>query len=174
MRVFGNRFGELFNDAVVSAAGVAGTYLRWRWRSAGVIVLPVHAGDIALVPAYRYLIGDVSLSFPAGRSTPAKPCARPPSGSCAKRLAASTQMLGEVYAETGLIESSCAVVRVDVRAAVMARPEAMESVAAPRWLSSGDTRQAIVSGEIRCGLTLAALALYLASPVGHQPAGLER
>ena len=55
--VFRNRYGELFNDEVVSPSGTPGRYLRWRWSFSGVVAVPAADDRVALVPAYRYPAG---------------------------------------------------------------------------------------------------------------------
>ena len=76
------------------------------------------------------------------------------------------RLLGTIYPDAGLIESGCAVVLVDVDPASAGRPatpETMESIGQPRWLDRAAARAAIASGEIRCGVTLAALTLWWAT-----------
>lgn len=166
--VFRNGYGELFNDEVVSPSGSPGRYLRWQWAFAGVLAIPVKDDQIALVPAYRYPAGAVFLEFPRGAANEGESA----EAAAVRELAEETglvgggsRILGTVYPETGLIESYCNVVCVDVGGAAdrPSAPEVMESVGTPRWFGDGALRKAITEGQIRCGVTLAALTLLWAA-----------
>ena len=166
--VFQNEYGELFNDEVVSPSGASGRYLRWRWSFPGVVAVPVADDRVALVPAYRYPAGAVFLEFPRGAANAGEPV----ESAALRELeeesglsGRSAQLLGTIFPETGLVESDCSVVRVEVSSASQptATPEAMESVGAPRWFGRDDLRRAIRAGDIRCGVTLAALGLLWAT-----------
>jgi ADP-ribose pyrophosphatase len=171
--VFGNEYGELFNDEVVSPAGTPGHYLRWRWSAAGVVAIPVDGERVALVPAYRYPAGDVFLELPRGAAEDGEPVEDAAMREMAEEAGltgGTPRTLGVIYPDTGLIETGVTVVRIDVdpreagnAAGRPAAPEAMESIGAPRWFGEGAARDAIVAGEIRCGVTLAALTLLWAS-----------
>lgn len=165
VRVFANSHGELFNDEVITGAGVSGRYLRWKWSAAGVVVIPVDHDRVAFVPTYRYPVGTVSLELPRGAADAHE---SPVDGGLrelkeeAGLLGRTAEFLGTLFADTGLIESGIHVVLADVAAdeAVAAEPEAMESVAAPVWLTEDEIRAGVGDGTITCGVTLAALAMW--------------
>jgi len=165
VRVFANSHGELYNDEVVTGAGVSGRYLRWKWSAAGVVVIPVDNGRVAFVPTYRYPVGMLSLVLPRGAADARESLV---DGGLrelkeeAGLLGRTAEHLGTLFADTGLIESGIHVVRADVDAteAVSSEPEDMESVAAPVWLTENDIRAAVRDGTITCGVTLAALAMW--------------
>lgn len=163
--VFGNRFGRLFNDEVAFPNGSQGRYLRWQWKQQGVVVVPVGPGGLALVPTYRYPIGAASLEFPRGGCEPGED----PSEAAARELeeetglrAASVRTIGQLYTDTGLIETGAKVCLVVIQpGAGEARPEATESVAEPHWMSQDALLESIQHGRITCGVTLAAFAVAL-------------
>src|SRR5689334_2274013 len=73
IEVYGNSYGRLYNDAVASPSGAPGRYLRWKWSSPGVVVVPRWADSVALIPAFRYPIGEISCEFPRGSREPDGP-----------------------------------------------------------------------------------------------------
>ncbi|MFE3505588.1 NUDIX hydrolase [Kitasatospora sp. NPDC059146] len=167
VEVFANRFGQLNNDLVVGPGGAPGKYLRWQWAQTGVVVVPVGPEGIALVPSYRYPVGAVSLEFPRGGCEPGES----PEEAAARELreetglsASSVRTLGLVHADTGLIETGihvcCATVLPSEEGS--ARPEAMESVSPPVWVSPEEMAEWLRGGRITCGVTLAAYALAAA------------
>lgn len=166
VEVYGNRYGRLYDDEVISPAGGTGRYLRWKWESDGVVVVPRQADRFALVAMYRYPIGDVSLEFPRGARKPGEHV----TAAAVRELREETglagidlRILGRVHADTGLIESAIDVVSVEVPSACpgKATPEMMESITEPRWLTWAEIGVEMTSGRITCGVTLSALALAL-------------
>jgi 8-oxo-dGTP pyrophosphatase MutT (NUDIX family) len=163
--VYTGRFGTLFDDHVIAPAGTAGRHLRWRWPCHGVVAVACHGDRIAFVPAYRYAIGGVSLELPRGGVEPEE---RPEPAACrelaeeAGVVGTAAETIGTLYSETALIENPLTVVRVAVEAPGTdgARPEEMESFGAPVWLDRAGVAAAVADGRIRCGVTLAALALH--------------
>ncbi|MEU0936901.1 MULTISPECIES: NUDIX hydrolase [unclassified Embleya] len=168
VEVFGNRYGRLYNDDVLSPGGRAGKYLRWQWSHTGVVVVARGPAGIALVPTYRYPLGAASLEFPRGGceagESPADAGARELREE-AGLIAATTRDIGLLHAETGLIESAVHVVSATVLGgpAEVARPETMESVAEPVWVSHEGMLDLLGQGRVTCGVTLAAFALVLAA-----------
>jgi 8-oxo-dGTP pyrophosphatase MutT (NUDIX family) len=168
VEVFGNRFGRLYNDDVLSPGGRPGKYLRWQWAHTGVVVVARGPAGIALVPTYRYPLGAASLEFPRGGceigESPEEAAARELREE-AGLIAVTTRDIGLLHAETGLIESGVHVVSATVVAGPVeaARPEAMESVAEPVWVSQEGMLDLLGQGGVTCGVTLAAFALVLAA-----------
>ncbi|MFF3001779.1 NUDIX hydrolase [Kitasatospora sp. NPDC057940] len=169
VEVFGNRFGRLYNDEVVAPGGTAGNYLRWQWSQTGVVVVATGPDGIALVPSYRYPVGAASLEFPRGGCEPGEP----PEEAAARELreetglvASTVESLGLIHADTGLIENGIHVCRATVLpgGTTTARPEAMESVTDPVWVSPDLMAHWLRQGRITCGVTLAAFALLQAHP----------
>ncbi|MEU0601644.1 NUDIX hydrolase [Streptomyces sp. NPDC006393] len=177
MRVFHNRYGSLYNDEVVSPSGAEGRYLRWRWSQAGVVVVPTGPRGWALVPTFRYPLGRISLEFPRGGCEPGEAL----HDAAARELKEETgfdcrpsllRPLGILHAETGLIESGVHVFTAEVTdGGGVARPEAMESVTDPVWLSRDQALASLCGGRITCGVTLAAFALVLADGATASPQG---
>ncbi|MFI9774490.1 NUDIX hydrolase [Streptomyces sp. NPDC051956] len=167
VEVFGNRFGRLYNDEVVSPDGLPGSYLRWQWAQTGVVVVPVGPDGMALVPTYRYPVGAASLEFPRGGCEPGE---RPEDAAVrelweeAGLAASSVRDIGLLHADTGLIENGVHVCCTTVIPAEhgAARPEAMESVAEPVWVSQDEILDWLRQGRITCGVTIAAFALVMA------------
>jgi len=168
VEVFGNRFGRLYNDDVVSPGGRSGQYLRWQWAHTGVVVVARGPAGIALVPTYRYPLGAASLEFPRGGCEPGES----PEEAAVRELreeagliATATRDIGLLHAETGLIESGVHVVSATVAGGPGggARPEVMESVAAPVWVTREGMLDLLGRGKVTCGVTLAAFALVLAA-----------
>ncbi len=164
MPVFASAFGTLFNDDVRAPAGTAGQHLRWRWSQPGVVAIATLGHEVALVPAFRYPVAAVSLEFPRGGAEPGE---TPVETGC-RELAEETgltattgEVVGTVHADTGLIETPVTIVRLQVtdRRGGANRAEELESFADPVWLDRAGVLAAISAGQLRCGLTLAALAL---------------
>lgn len=165
--VFRNRFGTLFNDDVTAPSGAPGQYLRWQWNQEGVVVVPVGPAGYALVTSYRYPIGAASLEFPRGGTEGDEELA----AAAARELREETGLVSEtvrpagiIHADTGILAAPVHVfvAEVDVSTAESARPEVMESVTEPVWVSPEELPRWLSEGRITCGLTLAALTLVQA------------
>lgn len=168
IEVYGNSYGRLYNDAVASPSGAPGRYLRWKWSSPGVVVVPRWADSVALIPAFRYPIGDISWEFPRGSREPDEPIEQAAARELSEETglsAAGTKALGVLYPDTGLIESSIAVVEAYVTSSAFGdqSPETMESISEPAWFSASELRKAIAEQKVRCAITIAAAALVWAS-----------
>ncbi|MFE4700300.1 NUDIX hydrolase [Streptomyces sp. NPDC056738] len=164
VEVYRNAYGSLYDDAVVSPGGKPGRYLRWAWSTPGVVVVPRWADTVALVPAFRYPIGELSWEFPRGGREPgesAEEAAVRELNEETGLTAATTKRLGALYAETGLIESPIEVVEAFVEGPEFGKrsPDVMESVEEPVWFSSSELLTAFADQRVRCAITIAAAAL---------------
>ncbi len=166
VEVFGNRYGRLYDDEVISPDGGTGRYLRWQWDHDGVVIVPRRDDRFGLVAMYRYPIGKVSLEFPRGGREPGESVA----SAALRELREETgfagtglRVLGRVHPDTGLIESAIDVVSVQVPSPWTGggTPEEMESIAEAHWLTWAEISAEMGQGRITCGVTLSALALAL-------------
>ena len=160
--VYSSRYGALYDDRVRGATGGEGTYLRWVWRGAGVVVVPVDGERLYLWPMYRYPIGAESLEFPRGavedRESVTDAAVRELSEETGF-AARSAVLVGQVHADTGLIAGAGAIVLayVDGVCSRPPRPETTEAIAGPAVaLSPAELSGLVRSGGITCALTIAA------------------
>lgn len=166
IEVYSNQYGRLFDDRVTAPDGTPGRYLRWEWAHSGVIVIPFDGTAIALSNNFRYPIGLSSFEFPRGfrkdGESPEKAAIRELEEE-AGLSTANLRLLGEVFPDTGFVANSVPVVlaRVNSRNQNQQRAESMESIAKElNWLPCGELDSHISQGRIRCGVTLAAIALF--------------
>lgn len=168
--VFENKFGTLFNDDVVSPSGSKGQYLRWRWSNKGVVIIPELNSYVGLFWMYRYPIQQFSLEFPRGgidESESIEVAARRELAEEANLMANNITILGSLYPDTGLIESETVVVLAHILEGAKphkAHIEVMESIdQKAEWIHHDYIDSELVSGRIKCGVTIAALALLSAN-----------
>ncbi len=160
--VYSCRYGCLYNDIVAGPSGRQGTYLRWAWNGAGVIVVPTDGRRLYLWPMYRYPIGAESLEFPRGAVETGESEADAAARELAEETgftAIGTVVLGRAHADTGLITGSNAVVLAQINADRPGRTrlEATEAVAGPAIaLTAAAMNDLVRSGGITCALTIAA------------------
>lgn len=67
--VFEDRYGYIFRDAVRFRNGELGTYIRFVSReddTSGVVVLPLHQGNVVLIRHFRHESRDWQLEIPGG------------------------------------------------------------------------------------------------------------
>jgi len=79
--VYENRFATVYDNDVLFPSGVAGRYLRTRWKAPyGVVVVPVQGDRVILLEHYRYAELSLSIELPQGfgsdGSTPMEDAAR--------------------------------------------------------------------------------------------------
>lgn len=163
--VYSNRHGALADDDVRGPRGDIGRYLRFSWANGGVVIVPFDGRRFHLWEMYRYPVGRYSWEFPRGAADPDEPAER----TAARELAEETGMearalirLGEVYADSGLIAESCAVVLARLAPDAVAeprRPEPFEAVAGTVALEADAFTDQLRTGTIHCGLTIAAFCL---------------
>jgi ADP-ribose pyrophosphatase len=160
--VYSSRYGSLYDDFVTGPAGQPGTYLRWAWTGAGVIVVPTDGQRLYLWPMYRYPISAQSLEFPRG----AVEADESVTDAAARELveetgftAVTTEVLGRAHADTGLIASNNVVVlaKIDTIRPGQSRLEPTEAIAGPAVpLTVAEIGNRIRSSDITCALTIAA------------------
>ena len=167
IKVFKNRHGTLFNDAVVGPTGVQGEYLRWKWTRSGVVVIPKNGDLLGLCKMYRYALQKASFEFPRGAIDEGEDAC-----SAAVRelreeaglIATGHRRIGTIYADTGLIETPIVVVEADIDVAADQRSniEPMESIDGEVvWLDQRQFMAWMRNGQIKCGVTLSAFSLSM-------------
>jgi 8-oxo-dGTP pyrophosphatase MutT (NUDIX family) len=111
---------------------------------------------------YRYPIGAESLEFPRGAVESGESITDAAARELSEEtgfIAASVELLGQVHADTGLIADSAAIVLalLDRERSLPPNPEAAEAINGPAIaLTAAELSRRICSGDITCGLTIAA------------------
>lgn len=160
--MYSSPYGFLYNDTVVGATGRPGTYLRWAWRGAGVVVVPTDGQRLYLWPMYRYPIGAESLEFPRGAVEAGESVTDAAARELSEEtgfIANRTMVLGRLHAETGLISSSNTIVLAHIDGARPGTPrlEANEAIAGPATvLTIAEMGTRVRGGDITCAQTIAA------------------
>jgi ADP-ribose pyrophosphatase len=167
---FKNEFISLDNDSVQFPDGTVGTYaVITSGTGRGCVAVPVinHRGSdyIGFVTQYRYPILAHSLELPRGGSKGMG------SDEAAREMAeemglpaGSSEYLGRIRPDTGLLTTDVAVwlMRQPPSSLDISHVEA-ESGAFTTWIHYGDVLGLMRSDRITCGITLASLALLIAS-----------
>lgn len=164
--VLENRYIRVDTDDVVFPNGAPGEYsVITSGTGVGVIVIPtldfrgcLHLG---LVRQYRYPVKEFTLEFPRGGSTNLG------LAEAARELAEETGLhattavhLGNIWPDTGILDTKVAVWKTSHPSDGI-KPEHVEDESGARvqWYTHGEIVGLIRAGRIRCGMTLAALAL---------------
>jgi len=165
IQVFQNKFGTLFNNLVVGSSEDEGYYLRWKWARPGVAVIPKRGNLIGFCLMYRYPIKASSLEIPRGGidlgetiEVAAIRELREETG----LIAESCQIIGEIYPDSGIIESAVSIVeaKIEETKISISQTEPMESISQEIvWTSVDDAKASIRCGKIKCAITIAALTL---------------
>lgn len=157
-----NAFVTLYDDAVRLPDGTAGTYVRLVASAGhpGVAGLVLAGDRVGLVLVYRYPVGSWQWGIPRGFGDQADPRA-----SLLRELdeelggePVSVEQLGVMHPDSGVLATE-----VHIFFAKWPEPLAVPrdeaEVQAVTWIAVADLREAIASGEITDGFTLAAVAL---------------
>jgi ADP-ribose pyrophosphatase len=158
---------------LVVERATSGGVLRHRFRSDaegdGAVVVPVRGGRTLFIEIDRPVVGERLLELPRGQAE--REDADP--GATALRelleetgyLGSSARDVGTIWPDSGLCADAVHVVVVSDPVRSDTRPEFL----AQHWLTGEEVSEAVRSGRIRDGVSLAALAL-----VGHGRAQTTR
>jgi 8-oxo-dGTP pyrophosphatase MutT (NUDIX family) len=158
--------GTLFDDEVVGPTGERSQYLRWQWTCPGVVIIPRRGDRLGLCRAFRYPIGRESVEFPRGMLEPGENTVV----GAARELREETglvpislSVLGHIYPDTGLQEHVNHVFEAEVGERGKQETEPIEAIDRELiWWRVAELHDAARRGEITCGTTLSAFALFLA------------
>lgn len=164
--VYEDQYIRIIRDAVRFETGATGTYIRIEFQpgsAGGVVIIPRHDEQFLLVDHYRYATGSSHLEFPRGFLEPNE---APAEGALRELLeetgaAGTAKYLGHFYADSGLIAAPVHVYQVEVGSVLTA--ETAESITSLVRLDDSAMRAAVAERRINDGMTLAAMAMYLAS-----------
>lgn len=161
-----NRFVTVHFDDVEFPNGAQGRYTRITTGTGlGVIAVPYTnvrgIPYLGLVRQYRYPVGDFTLEFPRGGSDDLS------LAEAARELVEETGLdfvsgsaLGTIRPDTGILDTVVAVWRTNHRLSDMDSVYVEEETGAKiQWFSHGEVMGLVRSGQITCGMTLAALLL---------------
>lgn len=164
--VLENPFIRVDTDDVVFPNGNPGSYsVITSGTGMGVIVIPfanVHGqAHLGLVKQYRYPVKQFTLEFPRGGSTDLDPAeAIRELVEETGLIAGSATRLGTIWPDTGILNTEVAVWKT------AHNPQGLkpghvegETGGSLQWYSHGEIVGLMRQGRIRCGMTLAALAL---------------
>lgn len=168
--VLENPFIRVDTDDVVFPNGAPGSYsVVTSGTGMGVIAIPVvnfrGYAYLGLVKQYRYPMKGFTLEFPRGGSDDLS------LSEAARELVEETGLaptsatpLGIIWPDTGILSTQVAVWKTS-HASNGLKPEHVEDETGAHvlWYSHGEILGLIRGGQIRCGMTLAALALVEAS-----------
>lgn len=161
-----NRFVTVHFDDVEFPNGAQGRYTRITTGTGlGVIAVPYTnvrgIPYLGLVRQYRYPVGGFTLEFPRGGSADLS------LAEAARELVEETGLdfvsgsaLGAIRPDTGILDTVVAVWRTNHRLSDMDSVYVEEETGARiHWYSHGEVMGLVRSGQITCGMTLAALLL---------------
>lgn len=163
--IFQNKFGTLFNDHVVGPSEDEGYYLRWKWARHGVAIIPMKGNLIGLCLMYRYPIQASSIEIPRGGIDIGETIEAAAIRELREEtglIAESCQIVGEIYPDSGIIESAVSIVeaKIEENKIGISQTEPMESISQEIvWTSVADAKASIRCGKIKCAITIAAIAL---------------
>lgn len=164
--VLENAFLRVDTDDVVFPNGAPGSYsVITSGTGLGVLAIPFanfHGQPyLGLVRQYRYPVNDFTLEFPRGGSKDLglSEAARELAEETGLTVASATQ-LGTIWPDTGLLSTQVAVWKTSHDSHGF-KPGHVEDETGARvhWYTHGEIIGLMRRGKIRCGMTLAALAL---------------
>ena len=159
---YDNPYLKVFDDEVAFPDGSAGRYLRITSASEGpgVVLLPLHDDSVGMVRTYRYPIGSWQWALPRGFSSDADPLITA-STELREELgveATNFRTLGTFTPDSGILAQQVAVVVAQVEDPE-GTPHDTQEVAETRWTPTKDLWIAVANGQIKDGMTLAAMTL---------------
>jgi ADP-ribose pyrophosphatase len=161
---FSNKYIAVYDDAVTTADGSPGTYLRIVESEGrpGVAMLPVAAGRIGLVKTFRYPLAEWEWSIPRGFGDYDDPLI-----SARSELAEELGLAPDELVQLGTVAPNSGLLSAKVRLflALYSKPPSTpldaDEIHAVRWLTVEDLREEIGTGQIIDSFTLSALAIAM-------------
>lgn len=163
----------LIRDRVRFPGGTEGSYLRIANKSeltgaTGTVMVPTWQEHVVFVRIFRHATRSWEWELPRGFQDPSISESENAAKETEEELGVSpirVERLGEFNANTGLLTGMIGVYKVPLGADPMdlGRPQFEESIAHFRKIAASALPAWIASGTVRCGITLAAVALFLAN-----------
>ena len=171
--VFADEYVMVIRDPVRFPSGASGTYLRIFERGGltgptGAVVVPARDQHVFLRRVYRHAIRAWELECPRGYRAEQEPIENTVRRELAEEFglhAMRIERLGEVFPNTGLLASTVESFFVEIEEAeAFTPPEPLEALGEVVIVPFGSLRDLIARGEVRDGISLA--ALYQAEAAG--------
>jgi ADP-ribose pyrophosphatase len=160
--VYRNDLVVVHDDEVEFASGRRGRHARvgWNVEGAGVVLLPTHARQVALVRTFRYPLDEWQWALPRGFAHGPDPLETARAELLEELGASDAQLalLGHLTPDSGLLSTRVAVVHAALPSPDL-KPVDADEVAETRWVSLDDLTTEVGNGRIEDGFTLAALSL---------------
>jgi 8-oxo-dGTP pyrophosphatase MutT (NUDIX family) len=161
--VFSSQYGTLYNDEIKHPNGQAGEYAWWRPMHRGIAVVARRCGRIGLVAVNRYPIGETSIEIPRGMVDDGEALEQAACRETNEELgvrSVSCTVVGQLFADTGFIGAPVNVALVEVSEEPEDTTRDLEEpLGAVLWKRPEEVEQLIARGELRCAITMAALAM---------------
>lgn len=162
----------MIRDRVRFPGGAEGSYLRIANASeltgaTGTVMVPTWDEQVVFVRIFRHATRSWEWELPRGFQDPSISESENAVKETEEELGVSpirVERIGEFNANTGLLTGMIGVYEVPLSADPMdsGRPQVQESIAHFRKIAVSQLSPWIASGEVRCGITLAALATFMA------------